>query len=321
MINAEHISKYYGARAAVRDLTFSIQKGEVVGLLGRNGAGKTTILKILSGLLVPTSGRLRIGEIDMREGPAALCAHIGFLPDTPPLYPEMTVEAYLSFVAHIKGVRRGLAAMLERALAATDLGKVRHDRIDTLSQGYRRRVGIAQAIVHAPALVLLDEPTSSLDPEQVVHMRQLIRGLAHEHTVIVSSHLLAEIEKTCDRLLLLDQGRIIAEGSEQELGRRLSSALAVEIEVRGSGADLTRILSTLAAVHQHRLVSEVDGMAHATVELTVDVREELARAIVQAGMGLRRLERVRVELEDIFLSLTATASAATSSSRTLEVVP
>lgn len=310
MINAEHVTKYYGANAAVCDLTFNIKKGEVVGLLGRNGAGKTTTLKILSGLLVPTAGRVRIADIDMREDPEALRARIGFLPDTPPLYPEMTVSTYLFFVARIKGVRgREVAASVEQALSATDLGSVRDDRIDTLSQGYRRRVGIAQAVVHSPALVLLDEPTSSLDPAQVVHMRKLIRGLACDHTVIVSSHLLAEIEKTCDRLLLLDQGRIVAEGSEQELARRVSSAIAIELEVRGTSASLAQTLASTPGVHAHTIDSEADGVTHAKVELDHDVREELARAIVQAGLGLRRLERVRVELEDIFMSLTTTPHA------------
>ncbi len=309
MINVEHVTKYYGARAAVSDLSFSIEKGEIVGLLGRNGAGKTTTLKMLSGLIVPTSGRVRVDGIDLRDDPEAVRARIGFLPENPPLYSEMTVEGFLRFVAHIKGVRAGVGEKVARAIAATDLGEVAGDFVGTLSQGFQRRVGIAQAIVHAPALVLLDEPTSSLDPAQVVQMRKLIRGLAHEHTVIVSSHLLAEIEKTCDRLLLLDRGRLVAEGTEVELGRTLSAATSLEIEVRGSSDALRRVLEKLPAVRGHEVEGEADGVTRARVDLGGDAREELARAIVQAGLGLRRLERTRVELEDIFLSLTGGESA------------
>ncbi len=310
MINVEHVTKYYGARAAVSDLSFRIEPGEIIGLLGRNGAGKTTTLKMLSGLLVPTSGRVEIDGVDLRHDPEAVRARIGFLPENPPLYSEMTVEAFLRFVAHIKGVRAGVDEKVARAVAATDLAEVSGDVIGTLSQGFQRRVGIAQAIVHEPALVLLDEPTSSLDPAQVVQMRKLIRGLAHRHTVIVSSHLLAEIEKTCDRLLLLDRGRLVAEGTEVELARRLSAATSLEIEVRGTSDALRRALEKLAAVKSHEIESEAAGVTRARVDLAGDAREELARAIVQAGLGLRRLERVRVELEDIFLSLTGGESAA-----------
>ena len=310
MISAEHVTKYYGARAAVSDLTFNINAGEVVGLVGRNGAGKTTTLKILSGLLVPTSGRVRIDGIDLRDNPEAVRARIGLLPDTPPLYPEMTVTEYLRFVARIKGVRCDLASKIENALVATDLTSVRDDVIDTLSQGFRRRVGIAQAIVHSPALVLLDEPTSSLDPAQVLQMRKLIRGLAHKHTVIVSSHLLAEIERTCDRLLLLDHGRIVGEGTEEELGRKLSAVTTIQLEVRGSSAALVAVLTGIAGVREHVIESEANGVTRARVELARDVREELAAAVVGAGLGLHSFERVRVELEDIFMSLTG-ASAPT----------
>ncbi|MBN1961054.1 MAG: ABC transporter ATP-binding protein [Deltaproteobacteria bacterium] len=306
MIIAEHISKYYGAKVAVSDLTFSIKKGEVVGLLGRNGAGKTTILKILSGLLVPTAGRVRIADIDLRDNPESLRAQIGFLPDTPPLYPEMSVTDFLSFVARIKGLRGPINDNVEQALIAADLESVRNDRIDTLSQGFRRRVGIAQAVVNKPALVLLDEPTSSLDPAQVVHMRQLIRGLAHEHTIIVSSHLLSEIEKTCDRLLLLDQGKIIAEGSEQELARKISAAINVAIEVRGSKTALEQTLNNIADVKRHTILSDTNGIIQAKVELDHDIREELSSAVIKAGLGLRRIEGDHIELEDIFMSLTTT---------------
>lgn len=315
MITVEHVTKYYGARAAVADLSFAIERGQVIGLLGRNGAGKTTTLKILSGLLVPTSGRVEIDGIDLRHDPEAVRARIGFLPENPPLYSEMTVAAYLRFVARIKGVRAGLDERVDQAIAETDLTSVRGDAIGTLSQGFQRRVGIAQAIVHSPALVLLDEPTSSLDPAQVVQMRNLVRGLARKHTVIVSSHLLAEIEKTCDRLLLLDAGRLVGEGTEETLAKKLSAATSLEIEVRGSAEALGKVLVGLTAVRSHRIDVEQAGVTRARIELATDAREELARAIVQAGLGLRRLERQRLELEDIFLSLTGGTAVARPEAR------
>jgi ABC-2 type transport system ATP-binding protein len=312
MITVEHVTKYYGAQAAVSDLTFTIERGEVVGLLGRNGAGKTTILRMLSGLLVPTSGRVCIAGRDLRHDPEAVRASIGFLPDTPPLHGEMTVSDYLRFAVNIKGVRAGADEKVAAALAATDLEAVRCQRIDTLSQGYRRRVGIAQAIVHEPALVLLDEPTASLDPVQVVQTRKLLRDLAGKHTVLLSSHMLAEIEKTCDRLLLLDRGRIVAEGTEQDLARRVSAGLAVELEVRGSATALDRALAGVAAVSRHVVQSDADGLVRARLDLTTDAREELVRALVAAGLGVRRLERARVDLEDIFMSLTGSPRPAPS---------
>lgn len=310
MIIADHLTKYYGPRAAVSDLSFRIERGEVVGLLGRNGAGKTTTLKILSGLLVPTSGRVAIDGLEMREHPERVRAQIGFLPEVPPLYPEMTIEAYLRFAAQLKGARRDLAAKIERALAATDLLEVRYELIGTLSQGFQRRVGIAQAVVHEPALVLLDEPTSSLDPVQVVHMRKLIRGLAARHTVLVSSHLLAEVHQLCDRILVLAQGRLVAEGSEAELGGRVAAGIALELEVRGSAGALAAALGGFAGVRRHEIHDLGGGVVRAGIELATDAREELARALIQAGLGLRRLERVQLELENIFLSLTAADSAA-----------
>jgi ABC-2 type transport system ATP-binding protein len=315
MITAQHVSKFYGARAAVADLSFVITRGEVIGLLGRNGAGKTTTLQLLSGLLTPTSGSVVIDGRDLREDPEGVRARIGFLPEKPPLYPEMTVAGFLAFVARIKGIREDLDGHVDRAVAATDLGSVRHDLIATLSLGFQRRVGVAQAIVHRPALVLLDEPTSSLDPAQVVYMRNLVRGLARKHTVIVSSHLLAEIEKTCDRLLLLDAGRLVGEGTEETLAKKLSAATSLEVEVRGSAEALGRVLVAVSAVRSHRIEAEHGGITRARVELASDAREELARAIVQAGLGLRRLERKRLELEDIFLSLTGGTPAARPEAR------
>lgn len=304
MIVAEHVTKYYGAHAAVSDLSFRIAEGEVVGLLGLNGAGKTTTLRILSGLLVPTSGQVHIAGMDMAKEPEAVRARLGFLPETPPLYPEMTVGDFLTFVARIKGVTSQLDGALTEALAATDLTNVRDEVIATLSHGYHRRVGIAQAIIHKPALVLLDEPTSGLDPVQVVHMRRLIRNLRGKNTIIVSSHILSEIHQLCDRIFVLQDGRIAAEGTENELAGRVAHSTHVAVEVRGDVKTLVAALGRGPKVVRHTIEHEVQGVVTASVELESDTREELAQALIQAGLGLRRLERVRVELESIFLRLT-----------------
>ena len=304
MIVCDKVSKYYGAHAAVADLTFDVAQGEVVGLWGLNGAGKTTLLRILSGLLVPTSGRVTVAGLDMAEFPEAVRARLGFLPDTPPLYLDMSVWDYLAFVARIKGLRGPLAGALRAVLQATDLADVQQEIIGTLSHGTRRRVGIAQALVHRPELLLLDEPTAGLDPVQIVHMRRLICGLRGNHTLLVSSHLLGEIQQMCDRIFVLHQGRIAAADDAASLAQQGALHTTVSLEVRGSATTLRQALGQVRNVQGLRVQSEVEGLVLAEVDLLLDRREELAQAVVQGGLGLRRLNRVTVELESVFLQLT-----------------
>ena len=303
IIEIDGVTKYYGAHAAVSDLSFRISPGEVVGLLGLNGAGKTTTLRILSGLLVPTSGRVTIAGIDMARDPEGVRSRIGFLPESPPLYSEMTVGAYLAFVAHIKGARGDVEHAIDETLTATDLHAVRHKVIRTLSFGFRKRVGIAQAIVNRPALLLLDEPSNGLDPIQIVHMRNVINGLRAHNTILVSSHILSEIHALCDRIFVLQDGRIAAEGSEEALAQKVAGDTKVRLEVRGDRRVLTAALDDDDHVTHHTIEREEDGVTFATVELRSDCREELAKLVVNAGLGLRRLERVRLQLEGIFLKL------------------
>lgn len=307
MIQVRQLTKYYGDRAAIRDLTFDINRGEVIGFLGLNGAGKTTTLKILGCILLPTSGRVLVDGVEVTDKPHEVRKKIGFLPDTPPLYNEMTVGAYLTFAARLRGVpARDAAARVREAEEKTGLEHVHGEVISSLSHGYRQRVGLAQAMVHKPALLILDEPTAGLDPIQIVEMRNLIRKLRGEHTLLISSHFLAEISQTCDRLLVIQSGEIVAQGSEEEIGAAVGTGGEVELEVRGSYLVALEAARGVSGVLEARMVRQDGPAAVLRVSAREDVRADLARAMVNAGMDLLRLERSASRLESIFLQIART---------------
>ncbi|HEY0097121.1 MAG TPA: ABC transporter ATP-binding protein [Archangium sp.] len=302
MIHVEGLTKYYGSHAAIRDLAFRIERGEVIGFLGLNGAGKSTTLKILGCVLLPTSGRVVIDGHDVVSHPHEVRQRIGFLPDTPPLYDEMEVGAFLAFVAKLRGVpSREVSARVAEAEEKTGLREVDDALISSLSHGYRQRVGVAQALVHRPALLILDEPSSGLDPRQIVEMRSLIRGLKGAHTVLVSSHILSEISQTCDRLLVIKDGELVAQGTEEELGQRLGGGGFIEVEVRG---ERERVLAALAGVGPVRVTGEAEGVVTLRVEAPAELRPRVAQAVVGAGLELLRLDRGAERLESLFLRLT-----------------
>ncbi len=309
MIQVDRLTKYFGDRPATRDLSFRIEAGSVVGFLGLNGSGKTTTLRMLAGDLAPSAGTVRIHGRDIEAEPRALKRQIGFLPEVSPLYPEMTVREYLAYAGGLRGL--GGAELRERlpeAAKTAGLETVMGQLAGQLSQGFRQRLGIAQATIHRPELVILDEPFAGLDPAQVAEMRALIRRLAGTHTVLLSSHLLSEIRQTCDRLLVRGRGRILADGTEEELQHRLSTEVVIEVIARGDFASMQSLLAGLEGVRSVVLQGEESGAHRLRVGCEADVREAIARSLVGAGFGLLGLHRSEHELEELFLELTRDGS-------------
>ncbi|HET6279467.1 MAG TPA: ABC transporter ATP-binding protein [Polyangia bacterium] len=305
MIQVKGLTKYYGEHAAIQDLHFNIERGEVIGFLGLNGAGKTTTLKVLGCVLIPTAGEVTVDGIDIAKNPHEIRRRIGFLPDTPPLYTEMTVGRYLAFAAQLRGVPASETdAHVAEAEDKTGTRDKHQDLIGSLSHGYRQRVGVAQALVHKPKLLVLDEPTSGLDPVQIVEMRSMIRGLRGSHTVLLSSHILSEISQTCDRLLVIQEGKIVAQGSEQELATRMGAGGTVEVEVAGTSRRAIDIAATVPGVGTATVLREADGVVILRLQAAPELRPKIARAFVQNGIDLLRIDRGAAQLESIFLQLT-----------------
>ncbi|MFO0568152.1 MAG: ABC transporter ATP-binding protein [Polyangiaceae bacterium] len=315
MIEIHELYKYYGDRRAVGPLSATIEKGEIVGLLGLNGAGKTTTLRILACDLLPTSGSVRVGGIDVVGSPHEVRKRIGYLPDTPPVYAEMTVEDYLTFAARLRGVPVGdVGRRVEEAMEQTETSSERGRPIGALSHGYRQRVGIAQAIVHQPEFVVLDEPISGLDPVQIVEMRDLVRSLGGEHTVVVSSHILSEIHETCDRILVIRDGEIVASGTEKQLSEQLLAGMRLSVLLRVGADAVARaadVLGSVPGVTEVELDDTAPGpeQAQFRVRLAKDSRAELARAVVESGFGLLEVTRGERELESVFLELAKSLDA------------
>lgn len=310
MIEVEHLSKIYGSTPAIQDVTFSVAPGEIVGFLGPNGAGKTTTMRILAGYLPATSGTARIAGYDVHESSMAVRQRIGYLPETPPLYPDMTVEGFLHFVAHIKGVRkRDRKSSVESAMERCNLTEKRKVLIRKLSKGYRQRVGIAQAIVHDPPAIILDEPTVGLDPRQIIEVRNLIRSLAGTHTIILSTHILPEVSMTCSRVAIINRGKVVATNTLENMMAQLAGGSGYELEVDGDTIQVQHLLKFLPGVS---LVEPIlgsnlpNGRCHIRVvsKPGAEPGRDIAAVLVAAGLGLHEMRRTRVSLEDVFLELT-----------------
>ncbi len=310
MIEVEHLSKLYGSTSAIADVTFSVEPGEILGFLGPNGAGKTTTMRILSGYLPATSGSAKVAGFEVHEDSMAVRQRIGYLPESPPLYPDMTVEGYLSFVAQIKGVNAGdRPQRIQSALTRCNLLEKRKTIIRKLSKGFRQRVGIAQAIVHDPPVIILDEPTVGLDPRQIIEVRNLIKNLAGNHTVILSTHILPEVSMTCSRVAIINHGQVVATNTPESLMTQLMGSSGYELEVEGEFATVQRCLQAVSGVKtiepmltdllpQNRLKLKVASESEA------ELGSELVTALVSHGLKLYEMRRVQASLETVFLQLT-----------------
>jgi ABC-2 type transport system ATP-binding protein len=308
MIEVQHLTKRYGPFTAVDDVSFRVEKGEILGFLGPNGAGKTTTMRVLTGYMPATDGRAIVAGYDVFADPIEAKQRTGYLPETPPLYPEMTVREYLQFVARLKLGKASRAERAERVDAVmrrTHVDDMANRHCAKLSKGYRQRVGLAQALIHDPEVLILDEPTAGLDPKQIIETRDLIRSLAGDHTIVLSTHILPEVAQTCQRVVIINKGRVVAVDTPDNLTEQLKGAATLYVQVAGDSATA----DTLRGVSGVRAVATVDGTPALTgfeieAEPGADIRREIARTIVNRGWGLLELRPMRMSLEEIFLQLT-----------------
>ncbi len=308
MIEVEGLTKFYGDFLAVSGVTFSVDRGETVGLLGTNGSGKTTTMRVLTGYMPPTSGSVRIAGHDLAADSLEARRHIGYLPESVPLYGDMTVAASLRFFGRVHSMDvASLASSIDRVLDAFDLADYRDTLVGKLSKGYRQRLGLALAVLHEPEVLVLDEPTVSIDPVQVVEARDLIRRLGNEHTVLLSTHQLAEASSLCERVVILHDGVLVAEGHPDEIAERLQGAQRIRVEARGPAEQTSAALAAVPGIRSVGTATPIEEGVYAfevTAPLRSDVRESIAQAMSAAGIGLRGLVRSTVDLEEVFLRLT-----------------
>ncbi|MDC0035425.1 ABC transporter ATP-binding protein [Chloroflexi bacterium] len=308
MIEAIDITKYYGDFPAVTGLNFSVEQGEILGFLGPNGAGKSTTMKILTGFIPPSSGTAKIAGFDITEQSFQARKHIGYLPETVPLYEDMNVKDYLSFMGQIRGMPTSqIQGRINEVIELCRLEEYRSTIIGKLSKGYRQRVGISQAILHEPDVLVLDEPTIGIDPIQVVETRQLIKDLGQDHTLILSSHILPEVSMICDRVIIIHEGQIVAVDDPSNLGTNLAGVERVEVEVKGPNREILPVLETLEGVQSIERISVTGGAYHRyhlTVDMGKDLRHDIAKTIVNGGWELLKLQSLGMSLEEIFLRLT-----------------
>lgn len=303
MIQVSHLTKLYGPRAAVNDLNFEVKKGEIVGFLGPNGAGKSTTMKIVTGFMPASEGTVKVGGYDVFEQAIEVKRRIGFLPENPPVYTEMPVQEYLDFSARLHQVEKGkVSRAVDSVIEKTKLGDVRKRLIGNLSKGYRQRVGLAQALVHNPPVLILDEPTVGLDPKQIIEIRELIKGLAGDHTVILSSHILPEVTATCQRIIVINKGKIVAEDTIDQLSARMTKGLIYSLHVKSpsqEGISSIQSISGVSKVSQSgsKIVVEIHPGA-------AEIRDQVVETAVKKNMGVLEFSAEKVSLEEIFLQLT-----------------
>jgi ABC-2 type transport system ATP-binding protein len=307
VIEVQHLTKRYGRFTAVDDVSFRVERGEILGFLGPNGAGKTTTMRILTGYMPATEGKAVVAGFDVFDQPIEAKRRTGYLPETPPLYPDMTVGDYLDFVAKIKGVPSAeRRARIQTIMERTRIADMAKRACGKLSKGYRQRVGLAQALIHNPDVLILDEPTAGLDPKQIIETRQLIKELAGDHTIVLSTHILPEVAQTCQRVVIIAKGKVVAVDTPDNLTARLRGSETMYVQVDALGADPTMALEHVTGVTRVAEADRRNGVVGYEVEGDHghDIRRDLARAVVTNGWGLLELRPMRMSLEEIFLSLT-----------------
>ncbi len=308
MIDVKGISRYYGRFAAVDNISFQVEKGEILGFLGPNAAGKTTTMRILTTYLPATTGTASVAGFDVHEQSMQVRKRIGYLPETPPLYQEMRVKDYLSFVAKIKGVEaKQNKKAVNDAMGKTYITHVSNRVIKHLSKGYKQRVGLAQALVHNPEVLILDEPTVGLDPKQIIEVRELIKSLAGDHTIILSTHILPEVSMTCERVVIINKGKVVAEDTPENLTKNLAGSQQLTVQVGGPLKDIESKLSTIQGVDTIRIeqgTSPEQGSIIIESNSSVEIRPLVARSIVENGWSLYEQKSQDISLEDVFLQLT-----------------
>lgn len=311
MIHVSHLSKRYGTHLAVKDLSFTVEDGQIYGLLGPNGAGKSTIMNILTGYLAPTSGQVSVAGYTLPEQAQQAKVCVGYLPEIPPLYPEMTVREYLDFAAELKKVPRAERGQQVLAVARrTGVEEVLPRLIRSLSKGYKQRVGIAQALLGSPKIIILDEPTVGLDPAQVIEIRKLIRELGQSHTVILSSHILSEVQAVCSRVMILSKGRLVAVGTPEQLAEQLDTGCRLRATALGEQKVVLEAVQSVPGICKVELEAEADGQVSFVAEScdSTDRRAEVSNALTRAGCTVLALAAESKNLEEVFLALTETAA-------------
>jgi len=304
MIEAEGLTKFYGPLPAIRDVTFRVERGEVVGFLGPNGAGKSTTIRILTCYMPPTTGVARIEGLDCFEQSLAVRGRVGYLPENVPLYGELTVKGFLRFAAGAKGVEgKRVESEVRRVVGICGLESIAHRIIGHLSKGFRQRVGLAQALLNNPSVLVLDEPTIGLDPTQIIEIRRLIQELREEHTILLSSHILPEVAQICQRVLIINKGQIIATDTPANLTSQLQKSAQIQIQVRGQAEELASALESLSGVHKVSSAETDNKRFFVETDRSRDLRPEIARLVVDKGMDLLELKLVDLSLEDIFMQL------------------
>ena len=306
MIKISHLVKNYGSFCAVDDISFEVERGEVVGFLGPNGAGKSTTMNILTGYLSSTSGSVTVGGADILDDPLNAKRLIGYLPEQPPLYPDMTVDEYLSFAYDLKGCTLNKEKHLEEICSVVKIGDVRRRLIKNLSKGYRQRVGIAQALVGNPPVVIFDEPTIGLDPKQIIEIRNLIRTLGKEHTVILSTHILQEVQAVCDRIIIINKGKIVADELTENISRAVENTRRFNVKIAGPQRDVLAVLRNMPGVTYAEVLAARDGDAYTYMvesEVGIDIRKKLFWTMAEKKWPIIGLEALGLSIEDIFIAV------------------